>query len=210
MAHLESAGIAQDRNVEVNMPRAERILKPWSPPFPLLQELTGSERCTVLLYGWEATYTMAMRLIAHAVLRQAPVLLVDSANVFDPYLVAQIAVQHHQDPVHLLTAIRLARTFTCHQLRDRIKRLPVCTRPSRTLLVILGPCTPFFDEDVPQAEAAAVFQRIKEILRIQRRCHPLLLVQSLTILNPRRKYFLKDLYYLADRIWKVDAWSPQG
>jgi hypothetical protein len=193
----------------VNMRREEIVITPASSLFPYLRELAATPPRKVLLYGDEALHATAVRFIAHAASRHTPVLVVDGANAFDPYEIAQSARRRQRDPEQLLKSIRLARAFTCYQLSELIRRLPEHLGSPGALVVVIGLCTTFFDDDVTLGEAASLFYRTWwKLAELNKQGAPLLVAQSLSPINVRRKYFLDDLHHLSDVVLRVDS-SPR-
>ncbi|MBI3950003.1 MAG: hypothetical protein HY314_06065 [Acidobacteria bacterium] len=189
----------------MKMQREEIIITPASSLSPYLRELAAMPPPKVLLYGRDALHATATRFVARAALHNTPVLVVDGANAFDPYEVAQTAQRRQRDPERLLKSIRLARAFTCYQLRELIFRLPEHLEAPGTLVTIIGLCTTFFDDDVMLREAAALFyQTWWKLAELNHQGVPILIAQSVSPVNLRRKYFLEDLYRLSDWVLRVE------
>ncbi len=134
------------------------------------------------------------------------VLVADGANTFDPYLVARFARKENLPPPLLLKKISIARAFTCHQLATLIQeRLePLLNPETYALVVLLGPGTMFFDEDVPGAEAAFLFrQTLAKINKMAGEKVFFLLSQSRRGINQRRIFFLRELQQMADVVLQL-------
>jgi hypothetical protein len=190
----------------LNVQHAEITITSASSLLLCLRELEAAPPRKVLLYGHEAVHASAVRLATLAALRNTPVLVVDGANAFDPYEAARLARQRQRDPERLLKSIWLARAFTGHQLREIVFRLEERLETQRSLVVIMGLCTTFFDDDVAHNEAAALFyQTWWRLVQLNRQGVPVLVAQSLQPVNPRRRYFLEDLYRLSDVVLKIEA-----
>ncbi len=108
----------------------------------------------VLLWG-EHLRPLAAAAAVWGVARKAPVWVVDAANRFDPYRLVREAARRQLSPQEALSQVRVARAFTSHQL----VRLLAETFPARlaagSLVLVLGPVSLFYDEQVPLANAAA-------------------------------------------------------
>ncbi|HXF82224.1 MAG TPA: hypothetical protein VNN19_05675 [bacterium] len=117
--------------------------------------------------GEEACLTVAL-LASLRVLRSArPLLIVDGANAFDPFLIADLAQRAGMAPRSLLDQIRISRVFTCHQLEALLRgRLDEAVRSFGAGAVFFsGPLDPLLDEDVPAREARRIFGLFPAVLR---------------------------------------------
>lgn len=140
------------------------------------------------------------------------VLVADGANAFDPYIVSKFARKEGFPPDVLLRKISVARAFTCHQLATLIReRLDPMVLPGASpLVVLLGPCTMFFDEDVPGEEAALLFRKtLAKAQEMSQRGVFFLMSQSFSKFNKRRSFLLRELEYFADAILKLKS-SPDA
>ena len=130
----------------------------------------------ILLWG-EPLGPLAAAAAAGGVARGAPVWVVDAANRFDPYRLVREAAGRHLAPRQVLSRVRLARAFTCHQL----VRLLQETFPARlapgSLVLVLGPVSLFYDEQIPLAERRRLFKSMVDILAAYKTRAPLLLLQ---------------------------------
>ena len=140
------------------------------------------------------------------------VLVADGANSFDPYIVSKFARREGFPSEGLLKKISVARAFTCHQLATLIrKRLePMILPGAFPLVVLLGPCTMFFDEDVPGEEAALLFRKmLVKVQEMSRRGVFFLMSQSFSGFNKRRSFLLRELAGFADAVLKLKS-SPDA
>jgi hypothetical protein len=136
------------------------------------------------------------------------VLVADGANAFDPYIVSKFARREGFHPEEVLKKISVARAFTCHQLvtliRERLD--PMVPLGASPLVVLLGPCTMFFDEDVPGGEAALLFQKmLVKIQEMSQRGIFFLMSQSFSGFNKRRSFFLREVTRFVDAILKLKS-----
>ena len=134
------------------------------------------------------------------------VLVADGANAFDPYVVSKFARKEGFPPDELLQAISIARAFTCHQLATLIReRLDPLVLPGAPPLVIfLGPCTMFFDEDVPGAEAALLFRKtLAKVQELSQKGVFFLMSQSFSRFNKHRSFLLQELVRFSDAVLKL-------
>jgi len=162
-----------------------------------------------LLVG-ERPDSLTVYLSAFAASLGFQVLVADGANSFDPYVVSKFARKERLQPDELLRKIRVARAFTCHQLSTLIReRLdPVVSPGGPCLVVFLGPCTMFFDEDVPGEEASLLFRKVlAKVQEMSERGVFFLLSQSFSGFNRRRSYLLRDLARFSDAVLKLKSSS---
>jgi hypothetical protein len=165
-----------------------------SPTEQLVVALCQPTPQTVLLTGTDAAYRFSLRCVARVAGRR-PTVYLDGANTFDPYEVARHASVRGLSAEKLLRSVFVRRAFTCYQMNEMVRRLPVERLMSRqAVLVVAGPCTTFFDESVPGNQAARLFYqmfyRLKELSRARL---PLLIVQSGDCPTAARRHFLADL-----------------
>src|SRR5713226_5986555 len=81
-------------------------------PIPLPQPLSG----LVLFTGHESVLPLSQLLCLQYLGRGEPVVLVDGANAFNPYLLSDAARAQGLDLCGVLDAVHLSRVYTCHQL----------------------------------------------------------------------------------------------
>lgn len=127
----------------------------------LLPPLT-SARGLIVLTGPDACLTVGLLLALQAEIERRPLLVIDGANAFDPYLISAIARRIGLAPATLLRQIRISRVFTCYQLEALLdERLPrVRERFNPYALFLSGPLEALLDEEIPREEAVRVFHRI--------------------------------------------------
>ena len=111
----------------------------------------------VLLWGGHLR-ALAAAAAAWGVARGAPVLVVDAANRFDPYGLVREAARRGLSPQAALTRVHVARAFTSHQLVRLLQEtFPAILEPG-SLVLVLGPVSLFYDEQVPLVERRRLFQ----------------------------------------------------
>jgi hypothetical protein len=125
-----------------------------------------------------------LRLLAAAaaiwgVARKAPVWVVDAANRFDPYRLVREAARRHIAAKEALAQVRVARAFTSHQLvRLLAETFPAHLEPG-SLVLVLGPVSLFYDEQVPLVERRRLFgDLVQHLSRIKAQ-------SALLLLQPR-------------------------
>ena len=120
-----------------------------------------------LFTGHESVLPLGQLLCLEYLGRGDPVVLVDGANAFNPYLLADAARAQGLDLRRVLDAVHLSRVYTCHQLEalwsERLRPAIAAFCPGAILC--LGLLDPLYDEDVPVAEAARIFRRLAVAIR---------------------------------------------
>jgi hypothetical protein len=114
---------------------------------------------------------------AWGVARGAGVLVVDAANAFDPYRLVREARGRGISRALALSRVRVARAFTSHQLVRLLKEELPGELESLSLLLVLGPVSLFYDEQIPLAERRRLFRDMVDTLTAYKARAPLLLLQ---------------------------------
>lgn len=164
------------------------------PPLP-------SQARSAILWGDSSVAAIAARTAAMAVDKGVPVAVVDGAMAFQITPIAAHAQARRMPPERFLRHIHIARAFTCHQLATLLcERLdPLLAMHRVGLVILLGPCTTFFDENVPFKEAWFLFRRVRQKIAALHQHGPLLLMaQSLDGRRTRRLAFMRDLVRAVD------------
>lgn len=178
-------------------------------PFPFfdLPGLPLGKLVRKILVNGERPANLTVYLAALAASLGLNVVVADGANTFDPYVIAKFARKESLNPEALLKHISVARAFTCHQLvtliRERLD--PMIPASPATLVVLLGPCNMFFDEDVPAEEAALLFRKILAKIQVLSE-RGVFFVMSQSIVagsNQRRLFLLRELKHFADAVLKL-------
>ena len=154
------------------------------------------------------------------------VILLDGANHFDPYMVSSFARKVWIPPESLLRKIRIARAFTCYQMAtlmgerlvSLLRQEGIATLPKKPWVIVLGPVTTFFDEDVPEREVRPLFERsLKRVEEMATAGIPFFFFQPSTsafrqtgsqkgmrrLTNSRREYLLRRLFQFSHRVWRI-------
>ena len=139
---------------------------------------------------------MAARAAAAAVDGGMSVAIIDGAMAFDATTITAYAQARRVPPEQFLRHIHIARAFTCHQLVTLLcERLdPLLTSHRVGLVILLGPCTTFFDENIPFKDAFLLFQRaLRKVDALRERGPLLLIAQRLDAYRTRRITFVHAL-----------------
>jgi hypothetical protein len=168
------------------------------PPFLALRSVPPPppQARSAMLWGDAGVARVATRTAAAAVSNGVAVAIIDGAMAFEVTAVAAYAQARRIPPERFLRQIHIARAFTCHQvatlLCERLEPLLACQPVG--LVILLGPCTTFFDENVPFKEAFLLFQRVLGKIKALCERGPLLLMaQELDGRRPRRTLFVREL-----------------
>jgi hypothetical protein len=178
-------------------------LRPVPPPPPQAR--------SAILWGDAGVARVAMRTAAAAVDRGLAVAVIDGAMAFDVTTIAAYAQTRRVPPEHVLRQIHIARAFTCHQVATVLcERLgPLLASQPVGLIILLGPCTTFFDENVPFKEAFLLFHRVLKTIAVLCEGGPLLLIaQALDGHRTRRAVFVRELVKVVElgiRVYTVEG-----
>lgn len=157
----------------------------------------------VIVCGAQAS-GLVTYIAARAVCERQPVRVICGDNRFDPYAVARYAKRRGVGPEAALDAILIARAFTAYQLTELVNRLDAHSTTGP--VIITGPCTTLFDEDVPAVDAARLFYRVLwRVVELARGGMTFFLAQSEMPKTTRRAYFLKDLCAASDVVLNGDG-----
>jgi hypothetical protein len=176
--------------------------------------------------------------------RGIDVILLDGANRFNPYVVSSFARNVLIPPEKLLRRIRIARAFTCYQMATlmgerlasllhtrTVGEIHACTPEcgvsarrhesplQRPWVILLGPLTTFFDEDVPEREVRPLFERsLRKVEGMVMGGTPFFLFQSSIspentppftkgrlgrLIEPRRAYLTRSLFQFSELVWRI-------
>lgn len=87
---------------------------------------------------------------------------VDGGNMFNPYLIAEIARGYGLDSRGVLEKVYVSRAFTAYQLSSLIleKLESVLKRRRARLLIVSDATSLFLDRDLPKVEARELFMKV--------------------------------------------------
>jgi hypothetical protein len=156
--------------------QGQGICYPPALPSTLTTLLSLTPGRAVLLWG-EPFRPLAAAASAWGVARGARVLVVDAANAFDPYRLVREARGRGISRAAALSRVRVARAFTSHQLVRLLKEELSGELEPLSLVLVLGPVSLFYDEQIPLAERRRLFTNMVDILATYKAKAPLLLLQ---------------------------------
>ncbi len=121
----------------------------------------------VIFAGDDTCLTVGLLAGLRAVQPGRPLLIIDGANAFDPFLVADLARKSGLQPGALLDQIRISRVFTCHQLeallRDRLRA--AIQQFHAPAVYFSGLLDPLLSDEAPAGEASRIFRLVIPVLR---------------------------------------------
>jgi hypothetical protein len=156
----------------------------------------------VLIHGHPAALRLGHYAAAAQALAGEPVLFLDGAQAFDPFVISRIARDTGAPPRALLAAIHVSRAFTCQQMvRLVTERLAAALTTYRNSTVILaGPLETFYEQTVPAEEARRQAQVLFAALRQLTGQGLRLLCLCPSAAPGRREHLLETLRLRADRV----------
>ncbi len=197
-------------------------VRSWFDKVMVQLDLGGSFPKRILFWG-EGMGEIASYMAGWMAGNGMEVIVLDGANRFDPYMVSSFARKALIRPERLLKRILIARAFTCYQMATLIERLTSFgggireTSLRKPYVLLLGPITPFMDEDVSEREIWPLFERtLKRIGEIGRQGVSFFLFQpsvSFRLSSPkgrvgrgvesRERALMKKLFRFSDLAWKI-------
>jgi len=158
------------------------------------------------LRGEEAIYPRALRLAAqHSHASGASVFVVDGANRFDVYVLCDFADSREIEAEALLERFRVVRAFTCHQLVTLVCRDLKGWLGDADVVLGLGLCEMFLDEDLRREETDVLFARLLEGINELKAIRPLVLAQPEPWKNPKRRQYFEDLLRVSDSVVTIET-----
>ena len=219
-SELRTIGEAMDLPVPVNYSLDEILSQLTSTGPPVLPRKVlfwgeGAGEISSYITGWMASQGI-------------DVVVLDGANRFDPYVVSSFAKKVLIPPESLLKRIRIARAFTCYQMATLVeekliallRQEEVISQTHKPWVILLGPITPFLDEDVLERETRPLFERmLKKIEEMAMNKVSFFLFQpnppftkvdaiqnrggSGGFANSRRAFLERRLFQISDRVWRI-------
>jgi hypothetical protein len=162
----------------------------------------------VLLWG-EHLRPLAAAAAAWGVARSAPVWVVDAANRFDPYRLVREAVSQGLSRREALSRVRIARAFTSHQLVRLFEETFPASLERGSLVLVLGPVSLFYDEQVPLAERRRLFLDLVQLLARIKTQSALLLLQPLLPGAINNQRFGRLLIPVIDHLVEIETQEGQ-
>jgi len=161
----------------------------------------------ILLQGVPFVMRLGLTMAVRSLLAGDRLCWVDGVNAFDPYAVARLAKRAGRSPKELLARVYVSRAFTCHQLHALVVgRLPraVSELPADGVVAV-GLGATFHDDEVPVAEATALFDEVvRGLERLVAQGVPVLVVNPYLPQDYREPRFAQALARAASVVLAVD------
>jgi len=161
----------------------------------------------ILLQGVPFVMRLGLTMAVRSLLAGDRLCWVDGVNAFDPYAVARLAKRAGRSPKELLARVYVSRAFTCHQLHALVVgRLPraVSELPADGVVAV-GLGATFHDDEVPVAEATALFDEVvRGLERLVAQGVPVLVVNPYLPQDYREPRFAQALARAAGVVLAVD------
>uniref|UniRef100_A0A7C5EM97 Rad51-like C-terminal domain-containing protein n=1 Tax=Desulfobacca acetoxidans TaxID=60893 RepID=A0A7C5EM97_9BACT len=181
---------------------------PWPSSRHPLPQLFLTPGQAVLVWG-ESIRPLAAAAAAWGVARGARVWVVDAANLFDPYRLVREARRRGLARAVALSQVQVARAFTSHQLVRLLKEeLPGGVKPL-SLVLVLGPVSLFYDEQIPLSERYRLFADLTAAMAALKVRVPLLLLQPPRPSGAPNRNFGRRLAPLVD-LFLTEPPSPRA
>ena len=113
-------------------------------------------------------------------------------------------------PQEALTRVRVARAFTSHQLVRLLQETFPATLEPGSLVLVLGPVSLFYDEQVPLGERRRLFQDLVSLLARIKTQSALLLLQPLLPRAAANRHFGRLLAPVIDYFVEVESREDQA
>ncbi|MEW6386640.1 MAG: hypothetical protein AB1491_03890 [Thermodesulfobacteriota bacterium] len=163
----------------------------------------------VLLWG-ESIRFLAAAAAAWGVAQGGQVLAVDAANRFDPHLMVREGRGRGLAPSDLLARVKVARAFTCHQLARLLQEELSRHLGAGCLVLVLGPVSLFYDEQVSLAERRRLFNNLVQTLARVKTQAPLLALQPYLPRGAPNRHFGRRLRPIMDYLLEVGNHGKNG
>jgi hypothetical protein len=135
--------------------------------------------------------------------------VVDAANRFDPYRLVREAASRGLSPREALSRVRVARAFTSHQLVRLFEETFPASLERGSLVLVLGPVSLFYDEQVPLAERRRLFLDLVQLLARIKTQSALLLLQPLLPGAINNQRFGRLLIPVLDHLVEIETQEGQ-
>ena len=164
---------------------------------------------SVLLYGSPLVYYTTMLVIKELLKKVSIVGVVDAANRYDAYGLAQLAVRDGINPMDVLNRVFISRVFTAYQADAVLTRgvEPFLEASKSKVLIVLGLLHTFYDDQIAGREAERSLARIGknfELLK-EKGISVLLASENLVPDQKERAGFPLKLKSMSDDVYEVNA-----
>lgn len=122
---------------------------------------------------------------------------IDASNSFNPYLLAEIALDHYLDPQSVLERVYISRAFTAYQLCSLIlEKLEIFLKSKKAKLLIASDIISLFLSGIPKDEAEDLFTKIcKKFSEIVAGRQTIIIVNRLHEKKSRQVQLLENILF---------------
>ena len=164
---------------------------------------------SVLLYGSPLVYYTTMVVIRELLKKVSIVGVVDAANRYDAYGLAQLAARDGINPMEVLNRVFISRVFTAFQADAVLTRgvEPFLEASNSKVLIVLGLLRTFYDDQISGREAERSLARIeKKFDTLKKKGISILLAsENLVPDQKERAGFPIRLKSMSDDVYEVNA-----
>lgn len=161
----------------------------------------------IMLHGHALVFRLGLHAATERVLAGEPVVYLDGANTFDPFVVGQLARAHRRQPRAVLSMIHVARAYTSHQMERLISDclMFALERYQSRIAILSGLFDTHYDQAVPEHDEMRFFGRIMEASqRLTEQGHVLFfLCPQLSVMTHMAQRWFDRLRLHADRVIRV-------
>ena len=173
-----------------------------------------TDHSLMVLHGHPLVLRLGLHAAADRALAGEPVVYLDGANTFDPFVIGRLARAHRQTPRKILSLVHVARAFTCHQMERLVSDCleEALMRYQARIAVVSGLFETFYDEAVPSQEVTRLAGRMMQHLRrmAQRGYVLVCLCPPIPAVMHSRHRFIDQLCGQADRVIRVGEAPGRG
>jgi len=136
----------------------------WFPALRHARVPLQPEDRLLVLYGHPLVLQLGLYAAADRALTGEPVVYLDGANAFDPFVIGRLARAHRRPPRKVLSLIHVARAFTCHQMERLVSDClaEALDRYQARVAVLSGLFETLYDEAVRDREVARLWSRMRD------------------------------------------------
>jgi len=173
-----------------------------------------TDHSLMVWHGHPLVERLGLHAAADRALAGEPVVYLDGANTFDPFVIGRVARAHRQVPRKILSLIHVARAFTCHQMERLVSDCleEALIRYQARIAVVSGLFETFYDEAVPSQEVERLAGRmIRHLRRMAQRGYVLVCLcpPAPAVISSRHR-FIDQLCSQADRVIRIGEAQGQG
>lgn len=156
----------------------------------------------------------ALNMAFAGIAREKPVVFLDGANSFDPFLISKIARSTGLVPEELLSRIHISRAFTCHQMQALVvdRLAGALNRFDTNVAIVSGLLNTFYDEDVKFGEAYDLLKTATtEFARLAERGARILIScpDTKLPLESRQRRFVNLLKTVSDKTLRIEGYNGE-